>query len=128
MKDYKEVDFSSLSKEEKKLLKQWAIKVMKIRDNESYSFKEKLNALKKLNNKEAFKASLNIATEYSKKYWKKASWAEKLGIIGGGGAIALFGFGGAGVAALGGAIGLPLFLLTAAGGTFIGTIIDKLDK
>ena len=123
-----DVKIEHLSDIKKKVLLKWAKRVKEIQKNKSLSFKQKLRALKELNNSEAFKMSTKYISSYSKNYWKHATWAEKLGIIGGGGALALAGFGGAGVAALGGAIGLPLFLLTAAGGTLIGTIIDRLDK
>ena len=42
--------------------------------------------------------------------------------------VVIFGGSGAGIAALGGAIGLPLFLLTGAGGALVGMIIERLDK
>jgi hypothetical protein len=87
--------------------------------------REKIYDLKKLNNKQAISLSL----KYSINYWKDANWAQKIGIVGLGGGLALAGTsGGAGIAALGGAIGLPLFLVTGAGGAFIGTIIDTLVK
>jgi hypothetical protein len=34
----------------------------------------------------------------------------------------------AGIAAIGTGIGVPIFLLTAAGGAFIGVLIDSLQK
>lgn len=82
----------------------------------------------KLNNSGAFKSSSKLALYYSKKYWKNASYAERLAIIAAGGTFSVVGFGGAGVVALGGAVGMPLFFLTGAGGAFIGTIIDRLNK
>lgn len=77
--------------------------------------------LSKLNNKSTI---LNIL----KKFWTKLSWAQKLGLIGATGTLLTVGGAGAGIAALGGATGISLFLLTAAGGTFIGTIIDTIIK
>lgn len=123
-----DVKIEHLSETEKKELLKWAKNVKGIQKDKSLNFKQKLGALKELNNSDAFKTSIKYVNSYSKHYWKHATWAEKLGIIGGGGALALAGIGGAGVAALGGAIGLPLFLLTASGGTLIGTIVDRLDK
>ena len=51
-----------------------------------------------------------------------------MAILAGGGTLLTAGLAGSGIAALGGAIGVPLFLLTAAGGSFVGLIIDSLVK
>ena len=42
------------------------------------------------------------------------------------GTVATVGNAGAGIAALDGAIGVPLWLIGAAGGTFLGSLIDGL--
>lgn len=127
-KQMKDFEVQHLSKEEKKILLDWAKNVKTIQKDKNLNFNSKINALKELNNSGAFRSSTKFVTSKTKHYWKNASWSERLGIIGGSGALAIAGFGGAGIAALGGAVGLPLFLVTAAGGTLIGTIIDKLDK
>lgn len=126
--DNDKIDFERLTHTEKEVLLEWAKKVKSIQQNKSLNMQVKIKELRTLNNSKAFNSCTKLITAYSKKYWKSASWAERMGIIGGVGALTLFGFGGAGVAALGGAIGVPLFLLTAAGGTLIGTIIDKLEN
>jgi hypothetical protein len=124
-----ESKINSLNNSQKENLLKWAIEVKKIQDNKSLSKKDKIYDLKKLNNKQAFKDVITFVVNYSKSYWKKASWSQKIGIIGlTSGLIVAGSSGGAGIAALGGAIGLPLFLVTAAGGTLIGTLIDSLKK
>lgn len=123
-----EIDFSDLSSIEKDVLLKWAQKVRSTQKNDSLSFKQKIKELKALNNGAAFKSCSRLVLVHSKRYWKNASWAERMGITVGGGTLVFFGGAGSGIAALGGAIGVPLFLLTAAGGTLVGTIIDKLDK
>lgn len=122
------MNLDSLNEEERKQLLTWAESVKTIQKDKDLSKKEKIRQLTKLSNSKAFKSCSKVAMSYSKSYWKNASYAERLGIIGAGGALTLAGVGGAGIAALGGAVGVPLFLLTAAGGTFIGTIIDKIKK
>ncbi len=122
------LNLDSLKEEERIQLLVWAENVKAIQKDKSLTKKKKISRLIKLSNSNTFKSCSKLAMSYSKKYWKNASYAERLGIIGAGGALTLVGFGGAGIAALGGAIGVPLFLITAAGGTFIGTIIDKLNK
>ena len=122
-------EIKTLEDSERQNVLNWAVEVRKIQKNKSLSKKEKIYDLKKLNNKQAFKNAVSLSLKYFKNSWKKANWAQRIGIIGFGGGLALAGIsGGAGIAALGGAIGLPLFLITAAGGAFIGTIIDSLDK
>ena len=122
-------DLEKLNDTEKQNVLNWAVEVKKIQQNNKLTTKEKIYDLKNLNNKQAFKNVISIALNYSKSYWKKANWAQRIGIIGlTSGLIVAGASGGAGIAALGGAIGLPLFLVTTAGGTFIGTIIDSLNK
>ena len=122
-------DLEKLNDTEKQNVLNWAVEVRKIQQNNKLTTKEKIYDLKNLNNKQAFKNVISIALNYSKSYWKKANWAQRIGIIGlTSGLIIAGASGGAGIAALGGAIGLPLFLVTTAGGTFIGTIIDSLNK
>ena len=122
-------DLEKLDDIERQNVLNWAVEVRKIQQNNKLSSKEKIYDLKNLNNKQVFKNVISIVLNYSKSYWKKANWAQKIGIIGlTGGLIIAGASGGAGIAALGGAIGLPLFLVTTAGGTFIGTIIDSLNK
>ena len=122
-------DLEKLDDIERQNVLNWAVEVRKIQQNNKLSSKEKIYDLKNLNNKQVFKNVISIVLNYSKANWKKANWAQKIGIIGlTGGLIVAGASGGAGIAALGGAIGLPLFLVTTAGGTFIGTIIDSLNK
>lgn len=122
-------DLEKLNDTEKQNVLNWAVEVKKIQQNNKLTTKEKIYDLKNLNNKQAFKNVISIALNYSKSYWKKVNWAQRIGIIGlTSGLIIAGASGGAGIAALGGAIGLPLFLVTTAGGTFIGTIIDSLNK
>ena len=122
-------DLEKLNDTEKQNVLNWAVEAKKIQQNNKLTTKEKIYDLKNLNNKQAFKNVISIVLNYSKSYWKKANWAQRIGIIGlTSGLIIAGASGGAGIAALGGAIGLPLFLVTTAGGTFIGTIIDSLNK
>lgn len=122
-------DLEKLNETERQNVLNWAVEVRKIQHNNKLTTKEKIYDLKNLNNKQAFKNVISIVLNYSKSYWKKANWAQRIGIIGlTSGLIVAGASGGAGIAALGGAIGLPLFLVTTAGGTFIGSIIDSLNK
>lgn len=124
-----QTEIENLKDTDKEKVLNWALEVRKIQEDKTLSKKQKIYNLKRLNNIQAFKNVVSIALKYSKSYWKNAPWSQKIGIIGlTTGLIVAGASGGAGIAALGGAIGLPLFLVTAAGGTFIGTIIDSLKK
>ncbi|MAO07486.1 MAG: hypothetical protein CL596_02105 [Alteromonas sp.] len=127
-KDQPDLEFDKLSQKEKAKILAWAKEVRAIQKDPNLNFKEKFKALKELNNKEAFSATNKFVMMHSKKYWKHAPWTERMAIIGLAGGVVIFGGSGAGIAALGGAIGLPLFLLTGAGGALVGMIIERLDK
>lgn len=58
--------------------------------------------------------------------WEERGWAARLGLLGGSIAGVAFAGQGAGIAALGGAVGVPLWLVAGAGGTFLGTLVDAL--
>lgn len=122
------IKVGNLNSKEIRELKSWALSVKNIQVNSSLRYPEKINYLKSLDNKRAFKSLTKILADKTKSTWKNASWAKRLGVIGAGGALLTVGGSGAGIAALGGAIGLPLFLVTAAGGALVGTILDELDK
>lgn len=117
------------SQKDKQNLLNWAIQVREIQENKSLTRKQKINYLRKLNNKKAFFNSIKLVPSMLAKKWRDSNLSAKLTLIGGSAGLFIAGIkGGAGIAALGGAIGLPFFLLTAAGGAFIGTIIDNLKN
>lgn len=58
--------------------------------------------------------------------WDERGWAARLGLLGGSIAGVAYAGQGAGIAALGGAVGVPLWLVVGAGGTFLGTLVDAL--
>ena len=62
------------------------------------------------------------------KAWDNQSWARRIGLVGLTTGVAAFGLEGAGIVAMGGGIGVPLALLSTAGGTFLGVVIDELNK
>lgn len=65
----------------------------------------------------------------SKKYlWDNRGWGVRLGMIGLSVGGVVLGGKGAGIAALGGAIGVPLWLVVGTGGVVLGSLIDELSK
>lgn len=117
-----------LNSEEREVLLKWAQKVREIQSNKELSYTQKLNKLKSLEHLPALKNLGILIKDKSQIAWKNASWSKRMAIIAGGGTLVTVGFAGSGIAALGGAIGVPLFLLTASGASLIGLIIDSLVK
>lgn len=121
-------ELKNLNQEEKNNLLNWAIQVREIQQNNNLTKKEKIYNLRLLNNKKAFFNSIKLIQTFFSMKWKKASWSTRLALIGGSAGLLIAGSQGAGIAALGGAIGIPFFLVTAAGGALIGTIINNLNN
>ncbi|WDF48382.1 hypothetical protein PQ459_07850 [Chryseobacterium sp. KACC 21268] len=123
-----EIEILKIPESDREIVLDWATQIKMIQDQTTLSKKEKLKELKELNNSKAFKSAFKIVTQIFSTKWKNANLPTRLSLVGGGVGILFAGAQGAGIAALGSAIGLPLFLVTAAGGAFIGTIIDNLKK
>lgn len=122
-------ELQSLNQKEKSNLLDWAIQVREIQQNNNLTKREKIYNLRSLNNKKAFFNSIKLIQIFFSMRWRKASWPTRLTLIGGSaGLLLIAGSEGAGIAALGGAIGIPFFLITAAGGALIGTIINNLNN
>ncbi|MCX7144191.1 MAG: hypothetical protein NT123_24775, partial [Proteobacteria bacterium] len=69
-----------------------------------------------------------IGREIKRMGWDDRSWPARIGL--GAAAVALFlpGKGAAGLAAFGGAISVPLWIVFGAGGAFAGVIIDEINR
>ncbi len=60
--------------------------------------------------------------------WDERSWSSRFGIGAAATTVAVWGGQGAGIAALGTAIGVPLWIVFGAGGAFAGLLVDELEK
>ena len=67
-----------------------------------------------------------IAREVKRHGWDERSLKGRLGIGGSAVGLALFGGQGAGIAALGTAIGVPLWVVFGAGATFLGVLYEEI--
>ena len=114
--------------EKRQLILDWAVEIKEIQNNKLLTTKQKIQRLKVVNNSEVFKTIFSFVIKLLSSKCKNATLPMRLAFIGGSSGMILAGTSGAGIAALGGAIGLPFFLVTAAGGAFIGTIIDTLKQ
>lgn len=69
-----------------------------------------------------------LAQETKRLGWDERGTKSRFGIAGAGIGLAVFGGQGAGIAALGGAIGVPLWVVLGAGAYFAPVLIDELAK
>lgn len=116
-----------LSPNEKEQLRTWLEDLLEIRQSDA-SFIGKLNALKSSmrHSKSLFPVIRVLYFKLKSKVWDKRSdngrWFIGASAVGTG----LFGLQGAGLAALGGAIGLPLFIVFGGGVTLAKLLIDEI--
>ena len=123
---------SSLSEAEKIELSDWAIKLFEIQKSTcSKRTKAKL-ALKVTKEvgigKTTLKTLFSVAKQggvAGKEVWNNRSLPAKIGITAAAATIAVFGTQGAGIAAFGTAIGLPLWMVTGAGAMFAATVAEE---
>ena len=118
-----------LSEEEKEELLIWAEKCQKIQ-KAKYPIKRKFKEIAKITAEhKAIQNVFNIIWRQTQKnLWTDRSFVARAAVLGGAVGVFLGGFGGAGIAALGSAIGVPFFLVTAAGGAFLGMLIQELKQ
>lgn len=105
----------------------WAQKAQEISERSDLTKREKLHQLKDLDTTPAVKAFVIVlGTALKQQLWDERSWPARGGLSGLALGAMVLGGQGAGIAAMGGAIGVPLFILTAAGGALLGTIVAEL--
>lgn len=118
-----------MSNEDRQLVLVWAQKVQDITSREDLSTGDKLRQLNDLDTAPAVRAFLSALLAALKQHlWDDRSWPARGALSGLTLGVVALGGQGAGIAALGGAIGVPLFLLTAAGGALLGTVISEITE
>jgi hypothetical protein len=120
---------SKLDEREKAEVRDWAEKSLVVINDKKLSKTNKLKKLKRIKRPKATKHFLAAILEGVKSaLWDNQSWARRLAVAGLALGVVTFGTEAAGVAALGGAIGVPLALLTGTGAALLGLIIDEINK
>lgn len=119
----------SASATERDALASWLEKLLAIRKS-AYSvaqkIKQTLAATKE--HKILWPLLKIISSEAKKNLWDNRSTKGRLGVLGVSTGILFFGGQSAGIAALGGAVGLPLWIVLGAGATFAGYVLDEIHK
>lgn len=110
-------------------LRKWAWDILQIRE-ESLSALEKGKKAVSLtaSNRVIFPAMRIIARQTKKYGWDDRSSTQRLGMGVAAAAIALFGGANAGIAALGGAIGVPVWVVLGGGSMFAKYLYDELRQ
>ena len=113
---------------ERELLFIWARSLTDIRASNLSSFEKLKQAISVTAKSPSIFPILKMAfREVEKIVWTDRGVPARFAITAAVAALTLTGSG-AGIAALGGAIGLPLWVVFGAGGAFIGTILDEASK
>jgi hypothetical protein len=115
----------SASESERAALRAWATDLLEIRNSELSTSEKARRALQISAQLKVIRPLLNTAWAEVKRHgWEERNTPARWGLVGAGAGI-LFG-GGAGIAALGGAIGLPLWIVLGAGATFAAVLVEEL--
>ena len=119
-----------MPKEDRKILGFWAEEAQRIRNDETISKKEKIKKLIVVTNKSKIPIKfLKFFFKILKKNsWDDRGWPARMAFMGFIPGVAIFGSKMAGLATAGMGIGIPIYLLSAAGGALLGTIIEEMEK
>lgn len=121
---------------DREALLSWLKKLREIRDSSvSNAAKARAALLASVNTRvvlalmKALAPEVRLAVVASRRaLWDDRNWAARLGLAGVALGAATFGSQGAGIAALGSAVGVPLWLVLGAGGSFLGAMIEELER
>ena len=109
-------------------LQAWAQAMLKIKASDMSALQKAKAAILASTDRKALAPLLQVGWREVKRVgWTERGLPAGMAIGGAVGALTLSGQG-AGIAALGGAIGLPLFVVFGAGGALAGVIIDEIRK
>ena len=126
---------NTLSDEENNKLSAWVSELISIQKSnlpKKAKAKEALRVTKKSGiGKTTFKVFFQVSKkggQAGKSFWNNRSISAKIGLSTAAATVAVFGTQGAGIAALGTAIGLPLWMVTGAGAMFASTLFEELKQ
>jgi hypothetical protein len=113
--------------EEQTALLGWMKDLLAVRSGKESEITKAIQALKLTANSKTLWPVLKVLGAEAKHYgWDDRSLKARFGIVGAAAGVVVFGWAGAGIAALGGAIGLPLWIVLGAGGLAAGAIVEEL--
>lgn len=113
--------------EEQRVLLTWAQALLEISKRPGSSLlKTKAAVMLTIESRAMYPLLKLLMAELKRVGWDERSWTGRLGLGGVLGTLALAGNAGAGIAALGGAVGIPLWVVLGSGGATLGIVVDKL--
>jgi len=119
----------SASEQEREALLLWMLELTHIHDSGISNLQKAKQALQVTSQSKVIWPMVKIlAQEVKRLGWEERGTKSRFGIIGSGIGLMLFGTQGAGIAALGTAIGVPLWVVLGAGAYFAPVLIEELRK
>jgi hypothetical protein len=120
---------TQLNPEDRPVLKAYAEDLLAIRESDSSVARKAMDALDRTVNRELMRVfTTTAAKSLVKVAWQDRTWAARLGLSAAAVAAATTAGQGAGIAAFGSAIGVPLWVVLGAGGAFAGVLVDELTQ
>lgn len=116
---------NELPEHDRQLIHTWLSALVVIR-NSTVSRREKIAAAIEVTRPVAGLLSKLGFERIKPKIWDERSWMTRIGLGAAVVTAASIGSEGAGIAALGGAIGVPLWILFGSGGALVGAVLDKI--
>lgn len=117
------------SADEQVALRDWAEGLLHIRNKNLPALKKVSEAIKLTKESSVIVPIVKRASgELKRVGWDERSWKSRLGMGAILATLVLVGNAGAGIAALGTAIGVPLWIVIGAGATFAGAIVDEVKS
>jgi hypothetical protein len=119
----------STNESEKMALASWAQRLLEIRGQDISKIRKAKLAVQETAQRGIIIPAIKILARDIKKYgWDERSKAGRFGLAGAGIGVALFGGQGAGIAALGTAIGVPLWVVIGSGAAFAGVLVEEFGR
>ncbi|TRB08662.1 hypothetical protein EXN61_01655 [Agrobacterium tumefaciens] len=118
-----------VSRSEGDEIREWAAKLLEIRGESISAPMKAKKALTLTAKSKVVLPALKIIAKQSKKYgWDNRSAAQRIGMGAAAVGITVFGGSNAGIAALGGAVGVPLWMVLGGGAMFAKYLIDEITQ
>ncbi|NKJ97110.1 hypothetical protein GFM14_37410 [Rhizobium leguminosarum bv. viciae] len=119
----------SVSRTEADALRDWARLLINLKDEKMSTTAKARKAISLTASSKVILPAMKIISARAKKHgWDNRTSTQRLGIAAAAGAVALFPGANAGIAALGGAVGVPLWMVFGGGSMFLKVLYDELTK
>lgn len=119
----------SITRTEADALRDWARLLIDLKDEKMSAAAKARKAISLTASSKVILPAMKIISAQTKKHgWDNRTSTQRLGIAAAVGAFALFPGANAGIAALGGAVGVPLWMVFGGGSMFLKVLYDELAK